>query len=48
MSKNRYILVLIFFYAANIFSQNTDLIVKEFIVDNGDTLLVSNIPELLV
>ena len=48
MSKNRYILVLIFFYAANIFSQNTDLIVKEFIVDNGDTLLVSNIPSIQI
>ena len=46
MKINKYIFVLLFFQMINssVFSQDTNIIYKEFIIDEGDTLLLSKIP----
>ncbi|MBT6013456.1 MAG: DUF4294 domain-containing protein [Flavobacteriales bacterium] len=46
MKINKYIFVLLFFQMINssVFSQDTNIIYKEFLIDEGDTLLLTKIP----
>mgnify|MGYP006122048609 CR=1 FL=1 len=44
MKVNNYIFVLFLFPFALVFSQDTNIIYKEFIIDEGDTLLLTKIP----
>jgi len=46
MKINKYIFVLLFFQMihSSVFSQDTNIIYKEFLIDEGDTLLLTKIP----
>ena len=46
MKINKYIVILILSILFNktMYSQNDKVIIKEFVVDDGDTILLSNVP----